>query len=306
MTVDAPAKLNLSLRVLGRRDDGYHDLESVFLSIGLYDTLVASPRDDDELALEVTGGGSDVTAENNLVLSAAKLFRDEIASRIENGEQANESDASFGADFLLTKRIPSQAGLAGGSSDAIAAMIALSRLWNVPLSENDLHRLAATLGSDLNFFAANCDVAIGRGRGEEIEPLDVRQPFSVVVAKPPIGASTAEVFAQFDSNEGNPTKSSSAEPAPTAEVVESILRGNEPGLNDLLPALLAARPEFGSWLDSLDGGADSWQLTGSGTAVFRFERTLKLARRTASQLVDRRDGTFAAAVGPGRRTVAIG
>src|SRR5204862_191711 len=129
---------NLHLSVLGRRPDGYHELETVMASIGLYDTLSFEPQDG---RTELICEGADGLAadESNLVLRAARLI-------------CSESQIDRGARIRLTKRIPMQAGLGGGSSNAAAALVGLNHLWDLGLSSDELHRLAAQLGSDVNFF----------------------------------------------------------------------------------------------------------------------------------------------------------
>jgi 4-diphosphocytidyl-2-C-methyl-D-erythritol kinase len=155
LVIDAPAKLNLHLSVLGRRADGYHELETVMASIGLYDTLRLEPEQDGRLELTCEGADSLAADESNLVLRAARLM-------------AAEHGASPGARLRLLKRIPMQAGLGGGSSDAAAALVGLNLLWNLKLPSAELHRLAAMLGSDVNFFVDSTPLALCRGRGEVV------------------------------------------------------------------------------------------------------------------------------------------
>ncbi|MFN0056654.1 MAG: 4-(cytidine 5'-diphospho)-2-C-methyl-D-erythritol kinase, partial [Planctomycetales bacterium] len=163
VTVAAPAKLNLFLKVLGKREDGYHELETLMVSVGLYDTLQlkADPSGKIELACHDAGTlppgalprelpPADGT---NLVVRAAQLLR-----QVTGTQQ--------GARLELIKRIPMAAGLAGGSSDAAAALIGLNRLWRLDLTGRELHELAAQLGSDVPFFLCPTPAAICRGRGE--------------------------------------------------------------------------------------------------------------------------------------------
>lgn len=193
LVVDAPAKLNLFLEVLGRRSDGYHELETVMVSIDWFDTLRFTPVEESEretlsIRSTVSGCGELPGNENNLVLRAARLLRQAVPS-------------AGGVRIELIKRIPWQAGLGGGSSDAAATLAALHRLWGNPLSGAELHRLAATLGSDVNFFLASTPLAVCRGRGERIEPLPLRRRWHCVVVQPPGGLSTAEVFQRWTPGE---------------------------------------------------------------------------------------------------------
>lgn len=185
LVVDTPAKLNLFLEVRGKRPDGYHELETVMVSIGLFDTLRFAPRTDAALALRcasaVPGGPVLPADETNLVLRAARLLADATA-------------CTRGVSITLLKRIPLASGLGGGSSDAAATLAALNQLWETGLSSADLHALAARLGSDVNFFLDSHPLALCRGRGEIIEPRPLGTRLHFVLARPRSGLSTAAVF----------------------------------------------------------------------------------------------------------------
>jgi 4-diphosphocytidyl-2-C-methyl-D-erythritol kinase len=193
VTVAAPAKLNLFLNVLGKRSDGYHDLETLMVSVDLCDTLrlFADPAGTLSLTCHDAGRvntGPGQTARElppadggNLVLKAAELLR-------------QTTGVPHGARLELTKRIPLAAGLAGGSSDAAATLVGLNRLWGLNLAPRELHDLAARLGSDVPFFLCSSAAAICRGRGEIIEPLRLPLRLHFVIARPRSGLSTAEVF----------------------------------------------------------------------------------------------------------------
>ncbi|MCY2962176.1 MAG: 4-(cytidine 5'-diphospho)-2-C-methyl-D-erythritol kinase [Planctomycetota bacterium] len=192
VVVEAPAKLNLYLRILGKRADGFHELESVMTTIGLYDTLRFTANDSGSLELEchdagrpVGGAGSPPESPpngpTNLIWRAAQLLRD-------------ATGCAAGAKIELWKRIPIAAGLAGGSSDAAATLFGLNRLWKLNASSQLLHDLASQLGSDIPFFLCGATTALCQGRGEIITPLSLPAGLSVVVARPATGLSTAEVF----------------------------------------------------------------------------------------------------------------
>lgn len=191
VTVAAPAKLNLFLKVLGKRSDGYHDLETLMVSVGLYDTLrlVADPAGELTLTCRDAGGVSTgqrarelpPADSGNLVLKAAGLLR-------------QTAGVQHGARLELIKRIPVAAGLAGGSSDAASTLVGLNRLWGLNFAPRELHELAARLGSDVPFFLCSAAAAICRGRGEIIEPRRLPLRLHFVIARPRSGLSTAEVF----------------------------------------------------------------------------------------------------------------
>jgi len=187
LLVQAPAKLNLFLEVLGKRTDGFHELVTLMTSVRLYDTL----RFDDDPSGQITLRCHDAlsaetvpTGEDNLVVRAARLLQ----------EQAG---IPRGATIDLWKRIPSAAGLGGGSSDAAATLSALNRLWELHLSLAELSVLAARLGSDVPFFLGRSTSAICRGRGESIEPVEIPSGLWFVIVRPPSGLSTAEVYSHL-------------------------------------------------------------------------------------------------------------
>lgn len=321
LVVQAPAKLNLSLSVLGKRDDGFHELESHFAAVSLYDTLEMQPRDDGDIRLELLGASRDVRAdESNLVVCAARSLQ-------------KSSNSSLGASLRLTKRIPSQAGLGGGSSDAAAALIGLNALWRTGRTEAELHEIAAGLGSDLNFFIARTPVGLASGRGENITALPLRQAFSVVIAKPPFGASTGRVFEQL-----RITGSNVGERRQQSKYVQNVLLGRVAPHNDLQDALEEVEPQFEHWLAELNrltrfigteevgqqtdacvnqptddeyaspevdrGDTRSlWTLTGSGTAVYRFVATPQAAASLAARVRAALHATEVFTAGPGRLSI---
>jgi 4-diphosphocytidyl-2-C-methyl-D-erythritol kinase len=168
LTRKAYAKVNLTLEVLGRRDDGYHDVVSVMQTIGLYDTLTLAPADSVSFECNV----AELQSDENLVVMAAKLLGE--FARCDNG-----------VDIRLEKRIPSSAGLGGGSSDAAATLKGLNDLWDLGLSMQDLEPLAAQLGSDVPFFLHN-GTAMVQGRGEQVRSLPPADLQWMVVLSPDI------------------------------------------------------------------------------------------------------------------------
>lgn len=168
-TLTAPAKINLMLEVLGKRDDRYHEIRTILQSIDVNDVLAFEPAADLSLAVE-GDKGLDLPVEDNLVLRAAELLR-------------KRTGCTKGAHITLTKRISVAAGLGGGSSDAAAVLIGLRELWALSISDDEMSSLAAELGSDVPFFLRG-GTTLASGRGEHIEPLpDVPQQ-RVVIAWP--------------------------------------------------------------------------------------------------------------------------
>lgn len=179
MTIQAPAKVNLALRILARRHDGYHEIETLMVPVSLAD----------EMDLEISAGsGVDVTCDDpdipngpeNLVWRAVEAFQKWT------GQQ-------FSARIAIRKKIPHSAGLGGGSSDAAAVIKALDVLCESKLPEKALEEIAATLGSDIPFFI-RCKPAICRGRGEQITPVDDVPPTKLLLLKPPFPVSTAWAY----------------------------------------------------------------------------------------------------------------
>ncbi|MFP4058503.1 MAG: 4-(cytidine 5'-diphospho)-2-C-methyl-D-erythritol kinase [Candidatus Brocadiia bacterium] len=179
VTVRCPAKLNLFLEVLGRRPDGYHDIDTVMQAIDLYDELHIAPRAGPALRLECDCAGLP-SDERNLALRAAMALKE-------------ETGYPGGARLRLTKRIPVGAGLGGGSSDAAGALVGLDRAWGLGLRDEGLRQLAARVGSDVAFFLRG-GTARCTGRGEAVEPAAARLRARYALVCPPLSVSTAEVY----------------------------------------------------------------------------------------------------------------
>jgi len=192
LVVDTPAKLNLFLEILAKRSDGFHELETLMVSVGIYDTLTFTEDDSDRIRLrQVPAGPSAITlgtaceeipsGVDNLIVRAAELLRD-------------HAGIGRGICIDLRKRIPVSAGLAGGSSNAAATLWALNRFWNLGLSAAQLGELASQLGSDVNFFLCGAEAAVCHGRGEIVSPLSLPASLHFVVVRPQSGLATATVF----------------------------------------------------------------------------------------------------------------
>jgi len=257
---EACAKINLTLDVLGKRADGYHDLASVMQAIALYDTLWLDVAPDGRL--ECITDAPELDTASNLVLRAADRLRREV----------NRSE--LGVRIDLHKEIPVQGGLGGGSSDAASTLIHLNELWELGVSRNRLLQLAAELGSDVPFFIYG-GTALIEGRGEYVTPLPVAEPLWLVLAKPAIGVSTPLVF-------GNLTPEDYSTGSDTNAVVAAIRRQEripfEHLTNALQPGVLRTFPEIAELKRQLlEAGAPLVCLCGSGPSLFAPFRRLKEA-----------------------------
>lgn len=168
----APAKINLCLEIIGKREDSYHDITSVMQTVDLHDTLTFARSDDDQLTLECDDPALAGAGEGNIVLKAARLLR-----------SATGLDGKAGAHITLQKRIPLSAGLGGGSSDAAATLLGLRDLWGLKLSTGDLLDLAEKLGSDVPFFLGGRTVLV-EGRGERVTRIPSPPPGWAVLVCP--------------------------------------------------------------------------------------------------------------------------
>ena len=269
VTVRVPAKLNLQLAVGPPRADGYHDLVTVFHAVSLFDEVTAEPAGIDRVT--VTGEGADrVPADqDNLALRAVAALREAIA-----GPATGLSMDPGGVHITIAKRIPVAAGLAGGSADAAAALMACNDLWDMGLSQQRLLEIAARVGSDVA-FALLGGTAVGRGRGERLTPaLAPTTPYHWVLAFADGHLSTPEVYAALDRLRA---ATSAAPPAPALDTaLMSALRSGEARQvgralsNDLQPAALSLVPALRKTLAAgLELGALGALVSGSGpTCVF--------------------------------------
>jgi len=274
--VRAPGKLNLFFEILARRNDGYHEIETLMVPIGLYDTLYAWADPSGQMRLDCRWAGRDSTRDSlghlpaeheNLAMRAVQLLRDRAA-------------VDVGIGMRLVKRIPSEAGLGGGSSDAAAALLAANRVWRLGWTRPALAELAAELGSDVPFFVGR-GAAIGRGRGERLETIANLLPLHFVVIRPPQGLPTAKVYA----NCRVPRQARSS-----AGLVAALRAGDTRNLRSLVyNRLEEAAESLSPWVGRVRrelAGQDclAAQMTGSGTAYFGICRHARHARRVAGRL----------------------
>ena len=296
--VRVPAKLNLALRVGPTRSDGYHPLATLFQAVSLYDELGATAGDDGRISCTVSGEGADQLprAADNLAVRAVELLRERYG------------DPNMAASLTIRKQIPVAGGMAGGSADAAAALLACSVLWDLDTAPDDLVELAAELGSDVPFaLVGGC--AYGTGRGEQLVPALSRGTYHWVLAFAHRGLSTPAVFRKFDElglADGQPLH------APTP-VMNALAAGDVAALgaaltNDLQPAALALYPELRQTLDAgLENGALGAVVSGSGPTVAFLagseSAAVDLSVRLSSEGVARQIRRVAGPV-PGARLIA--
>ena len=261
--VPAPAKLNLFLHVVGRRADGYHLLESVFVPVDWSDTLHFERRDDGLLRRHDLGAALPA---DDLCLRAARLLQ-------------SESGCHAGADISVDKQVPWGAGLGGGSSDAASTLLALNRLWGLGWPRRRLLELGARLGADVPFFIGGTPAYV-EGIGERLTAIELK-PQRFAIVKPPAAIATAELFGHPLVREAVATAAAAtargAAPAATlagflaistGTGLEADLEGIDFGRNDLQPAAQAVCSEVGQALQWLRMRYGNARMTGSGSAVF--------------------------------------
>jgi 4-diphosphocytidyl-2-C-methyl-D-erythritol kinase len=265
-TLPSFAKINLSLRVLGRRSDGYHELRTIFQTITLCDRLTFNALDSNQLELELECDAADVPADDsNLVLRAANLLRARF--RVERGVRIN-----------LEKSIPAGGGLGGGSSNAAVALIGLVRLWKIETTRDELAELGARLGADVPFFFTG-GTALGTGRGTEIAPLPDATRESLLVVTPRVKISTVDAYKALNAS------ALTKEFAPVNLLIsrtEADFAGAPPTahVNDFEPVIFQQHPEIERARDALlRAGARDASLSGSGSSVFGiFESETEVER----------------------------
>lgn len=258
----APAKVNLFLHILGRRPDGYHELQTVFQFAGLCDTLFFDLREDGEVRRTTDLPG--VAPEADLVVRAARLLQSHTGIRI-------------GADIGVTKRIPTGAGLGGSSSDAATTLVALDHLWGTRVPSPELQSIGRRLGADVPIFLHG-QAAWAEGIGERFTPISLDEPWYLLI-RPDIEVSTAAVF-----NDPDLTRNTSP------ITIARFLAGE--GHNDCEPVVRVRYPEIGAALDWLGERAHA-RLTGTGSCVFGAFPSEAEARAVLTEL-PRRWGGFVA------------
>ncbi|MBM3998625.1 MAG: 4-(cytidine 5'-diphospho)-2-C-methyl-D-erythritol kinase [Planctomycetes bacterium] len=288
--IQAPAKLNLFLEILSRRDDGFHELETLMVAITIYDTVVVSP--DPTGGIRLRCGWSPGREAGRI---AGVPDQDAVWEAIPDGSRNLASGAldrlrvdaglEMGARALLHKRIPSAAGLGGASSDAAAALVAAATAWNVGPDSRAVRAAAEQTGSDVAFFhrglVQGAAAAVCRGRGERVETLESAPRFHFVVVRPPAGLSTAEVYRHVRVPEA---------PRDVASARRSFESGDPNRLGRALHNRLREPAErLSPWVSRMrrlfaELDLPGHELSGSGTSYFGVCRNARHARRTATRL----------------------
>ena len=267
LVLPAPAKLNLFLHVTGRRPDGYHLLETVFQFIDLADTVTLARRDDGRI--ERRNDWAEVAADSDLAVRAARALQAATGCR-------------YGADITVDKRIPTGAGLGGGSSDAATVLLGLNRLWGLGLSRPDLQAIGLGLGADVPIFVFGRN-AYATGIGEILAPVDLPARW-YVLAMPPTGVATGSVFAAADLTRDTIPITISGFSS------QLVTGGSLPGRNDLEPVVLSRHATVAATIARLRracetvGVAQAEQrvrMTGSGACVFALAENRVEAQRIA-------------------------
>lgn len=303
----SPAKLNLHLEVLGRREDGFHNLETLMTTVTIFDAFKFSGNSNGAINLRCRWmeGLSKVAVRHaprpehyesilgdlppereNLIYRAAELMRNEARQdRDVSGQSIKLIERGVSVDVV--KRIPSAAGLGGASSNAATTILALNRLWQLDWPAERLVEIAARLGSDIPFFIYG-GAAVCRGRGEVVEPVRFRNALHVVVVRPPAGLSTGKVFSSL--------QQSNYEPRPVAPILRSMSSGNVSKLaSQLFNRLQQVASNLSQWVAVLQKefagvGCVGHQLTGSGSCYFGIGRNRQHALHLFHRLQQRRVG----------------
>lgn len=251
LRVRCPAKINLMLRVLRRREDGYHELDTVFQTIDLWDEIDYRPADALTLACDDPKVPGD---ESNLVLRAARLLARHAGVEHPTGA------------LRLRKSIPAQAGLGGGSSDAAGALLLCARAWELRVAPSELQAIAAELGADVPFFLVG-GTARGRGRGDIVTPLEPLAETPLVLGFPPYGLSTADIFGRLATRLTLPGNGVSL---PRFFAHKWPQEKDFPlAVNDLEGVVFDGWSELAGFRDALlEAGATRAMLSGSGSTVF--------------------------------------
>src|SRR5207253_1996185 len=269
VTIRAHAKVNLDLRVLGTRADGFHELRTVFQALALHDVIRCIPRPG-PFAIECAAAGIPLDQTNLIWRAAQTLWR-----------SLRRAGAVRDVVVQLEKQIPQQAGLGGGSADAAATLMALAGLWRVRVRPSQLTDLAAHIGSDVPFFLSG-GTALGLGRGDEVYPLADLPRHWIVLLIPGFGVSTAEAYGWYDGERdrgrGQATREAQYVPGPWPSRAAQMI-------NDLEAPIARHYPEIEQMKLSLRrNGALAAAMSGSGSTVFGLFQKRSDAARAVERL----------------------
>ena len=269
--IKAPAKINLTLDVIGKRKDGYHNIETIFQEISLFDKMLIKkiPKG---IKLHVKPGNLKISVKKNLCYKAAEIFLE-------------ENNIKEGVEIFLKKNIPIGAGLGGGSSDAAGVLKGLNLLFKSRLSNNKLEKLARKLGMDVPFFIKG-GCAYATGRGEELQNIKTSKSFWLILMKPKFSVSTKEAYELIDKNLILTKKCSYAK-----IMLQAIRNKKETKIPDILynifeKVVSIKYPGFpdGVKQELIDAGAKGSLMSGSGSAVFGIFRERRAAYRAFKKM----------------------
>ena len=253
LTLNSPAKLNLMLHITGQREDGYHDLQTVFQFIGLYDELTFEFNDNGSIRRH--GDNPNIPEQDDLIIKAARLLK-------------KQSPTSFGVDITIKKRIPMGGGLGGGSSNAATTLMALNKLWGLGLSRGQLQKLGVQLGADVPIFIFG-QSAWAEGVGDLLTPIILPENWFFVL-HPQVFVSTGQIFSSKHlTRDSHPIK------------IRAFLEGE--GRNVCEPVACELYPEIQSAIDWLSRFSPA-RMTGTGACVFAAFDSAEKANTVQSQL----------------------
>lgn len=253
VTLHASAKINLFLDILSKREDGYHNIRTIFSEIDLYDNLNFTLTKND--TVQILSQIDFVSVEKNLIYKVAVFIK-------------NKYNVKDGVEIEMEKKIPIAAGLGGGSSDAASTIKALNLLWNLNLSDSDMHDIAALFGSDINFFLQG-GTALGEGRGEQIKPVKEIDIENIFLVNPGFEISSKEAYANIDITSEN----ENWEHLIQTENTKYCFNKLEKGIKKIYPEI----ENITSYLKK--NGATNAILSGSGATVIGFCPNRKIAEK---------------------------
>ncbi len=305
VTAVAPGKVNMSLRVGPPREDGYHDVATLYFAVSLHEEVTAAPRDDEAITVSLSErsafnevqyqeGGETVTAaipldERNLAHQAAQKLRDRLGIR-------------SGVDLTITKNVPVAGGMGGGSADAAAALVACSALWEAGLSKEQLAEIGAELGADVP-FAILGGAAVGQGAGEQLSPLLTRGELHLVIVPATTGLSTPEIYRELDAMRAE-AGITPEEPELDADLVRAVCTADAEMVatlmtNELQAPAVRKVPSLERMMDvGLLEGAMQGMVSGSGPTVVFLARDAAAAGQLATSLEERTDVWAIPVTGP--------
>ncbi len=273
LRLEAPAKINIDLKVLGQDESGYHQLETHFAAVGLCDVLTVALAEE---GLELVVEGAELgDPRDNLAYRAAAAF-------------LAEAEVAEGARMTLEKSIPAGAGLGGGSSDAAVTLKLLNRLHDEPLSDVDLAVIGRGLGADVPFFLFPSPCALGFDRGDRLVPIDPLPESPIVLALPPIHVSTAEAYAMLaESRRGTGTFTTDEHEVVNVRTMPDWNGAAKDATNDFEDVIFERHPSLGVLRSEIEGaGAFLARMSGSGAAVFGLFDEGEAAAEAAKKLAE--------------------